>query len=348
MKHLSLLSAVACLSLCACQPPPIPPMEETLTYRDDLSVHPACNTNGLTYAAATIAGYTCAAKEYAFPDGVSEDTKKPIVLLFHGNSSSPADFETYSGDANATPMLSERLVAAGFKTYAVDFRYLTVDDSTTDNAAKNFDHAWATPIAEHFIESVMKANPGRKVSMVGFSLGTTIIRDALRRLAVKGGFDWSRVQDLVLAAGANHGVSTYRGLCPNNTPINTSMRAAVACQLGDRTAYTPTSFLANVNGEADAWDAPCSDGEHAFGVTSQCYGHKVQYTTIVMKDVSQGTYQDEFVSEASVHLEGADNQLLELTDNDLTNYFYNGYFKNHFGSIRSEHALTIAMNALSN
>jgi len=344
MKHLPLLSAVACLVLCACQPPPIPPMEETLSYRDDLTIHPACNTTNLTYTAATITGYTCAAKEYAFPEGVSEDKGKPIVLLFHGNSSSPADFETYSGDQYATPMLSERLVAAGFKTYAVDFRYLTVDDSTTDNPAKNFDHAWATPIAMHFIESVLKANPGRKVSMVGFSLGTTIIRDALRRLAVKGGFDWSRVQDLVLAAGANHGVSTYRTACTSKT----SMNSTAACQLGDRTAYTPTPFLSNVNGEADAWDTPCSDGEHAFGIASQCYGHRVQYTTIVMKDVSQGTYQDEFVSESSSHLDGAENHLLELTDNDLTNYFFNGYFKNHFGSIRSEHALTIAMTALSN
>jgi pimeloyl-ACP methyl ester carboxylesterase len=344
MKHLPLLSAVACVSLCACQPPPIPPMTEAITYRDDLSVHPACNTNGLTYTAATIPGFTCAAKEYAMPAGVTEDARKPIVLLFHGNSSTPADFETYSGDSNATPMLSERLVAAGFKVYAVDFRYLTVDDSSSDNPAKNFDHGWATPIAMSFIQSVMKANPNRKVSMVGFSLGTTIIRDALRRLAVEGGFDWSRVQDLVLAAGANHGVSSYRQLCG----INTSMRSLAACELGDRTAYIPTDFLNNINGAADVWDTPCADGEHAFGVASQCYGHKVQYTTIVMKDVSQGTYQDEFVSEASAHLDGADNQMIELTDNDATNYFYNGLFKNHFGSIRSEHALQIAMDALSN
>jgi len=344
MKHLPLLSAVACLVLCACQPPPIPPMNETLSYRDDLSIHPACNTTGLTYTAATITGYTCAAKEYAFPQGVSEDTKKPIVLLFHGNSSDPRDFETYSGDSAQTPMLSERLVAAGFKTYAVDFRTKTVDDSSTDNPAQNFDHGWATPVAEHFIESVMKANPNRKVSMVGFSLGSTIIRDALRRLAVKGGFDWSRVQDLVLAAGANHGVSTYRMYCG----VNASMKSAVACQLGDRTAYTPTDFLSLVNGDADAWDTPCADGEHAFGVAGQCYGHKVQYTTIVMHDISQGTYQDEFVSEASAHLDGADNQFIETTESDQTGWFYAPAFSDHFGSIRSEHALQIAMDALSN
>jgi pimeloyl-ACP methyl ester carboxylesterase len=349
MKHLSLLSAAVCLSLCACQPPPIPPMEEAVTYRE-LTAHPGCSTAALSYAAASIAGFNCSAKEYAFPNGVSEDTRKPVVLLFHGNSSTPKDFETFPGDSAATPMLSERLVAAGFRTYAVDFRYDLVDDpatnNTTENAAKNFDHGWATPIASSFIESMMKKFPDRKFSMVGFSLGTTIIRDSLRRLAVDGKLDWSRVQDLVLAAGANHGVSTYRTLC--TMYMNPTMRGQVACQLGDRTTYTPTGFLANNNGEAGAWETPCADGEHAFGVASQCRGHRVQYTTIVMKDVSQGTYQDEFVSEASARLEGADNQLLELTDNDATGFFYNGIFKNHFGSIRSEHALQIAVDALSN
>ena len=39
MKHLSLWSAAVCLSLCACQPPPIPPMQEAITYRE-LTAHP--------------------------------------------------------------------------------------------------------------------------------------------------------------------------------------------------------------------------------------------------------------------------------------------------------------------
>ncbi|HEY8212159.1 MAG TPA: alpha/beta fold hydrolase [Myxococcaceae bacterium] len=346
MKHLSLLSAAVCLSLCACQPPPIPPMEEAITYRE-LAAHPGCSTTALSYTAASIAGFNCSAKEYAFPGGVSENTNKPIVLLFHGNSSTPKDFEIFSGDSAQTPMLAERLVAAGFHTYAVDFRYDLVDDpatnNTTENAAKNFDHGWATPVAYAFIESAMKKFPDRKISLVGFSLGSTIIRDALRRLAVDGKMDWSRIQDVVLAAGSNHGVSTYRSLCASNT----TMRGRVACQLGDRTTYVPTDFLKNNNGEASAWETPCADGEHAFGVERQCGGHRVQYTTIVMKDVSQGTYQDEFVSEASAHLDGANNVLLELTDNDATNYFFNGFFKNHFGAIRSVHALQVAMDALS-
>src|SRR5207244_10482829 len=127
----SLLSAAACLSLCACQPPPIPPFTEAVAYRD-LAAHVGCSTTGLAYPAATITGFDCAAKEYAFPDGVREDTSKPIVLLFHGNSSNPADFETYSGDSAKTPMLSERLVAAGFRTFAVDFRKDLVDDPATN------------------------------------------------------------------------------------------------------------------------------------------------------------------------------------------------------------------------
>ncbi|HVE85119.1 MAG TPA: hypothetical protein VND93_19845 [Myxococcales bacterium] len=355
MKTLSLLSAVVCLSLCACQPPPPPPppppsFTEAITYRD-LAAHPGCTTAGLSYSAASDTGYSCAAKEYAFPGGVSEDASKPIVLLFHGNSSTPADFETYAGDANRTPMLAERLVANGFRTFAVDFRTDRVDDpasnNTTENAARNFDHGWATPIASAFIDAMMKQFPDRRFSMVGFSLGTTIIRDATRRLTADGKMDWSRIQDMVLAAGANHGVSTYRALCGTNA----TMRGQVACQLGDRTAYAPTDFLANDNGEAGAWETPCADGETAFGVGGeggQCSGHRVQYTTIVMRDISQGTYQDEFVSEASARLEGADNQLIETTEPDQTGYFYAPAFSDHFGSIRSEHALQIAMGALSN
>ena len=42
-------------------------------------IHPGCSTAGLSYTAASIPGYPCAAKAYPFPDGVSEDTSKPIV-----------------------------------------------------------------------------------------------------------------------------------------------------------------------------------------------------------------------------------------------------------------------------
>ena len=66
-----------------------------------------------------------------------------------------------------------------------------------------------------------------------------------------------------------------------------------------------------------------------------------------MRDISQGTFQDEFVSQSAAMLAGADNETDELTDQDQTGYFYGGAFKNHFGSIRSEAALTKIMSWLS-
>ena len=75
---------------------------------------------------ATIPGYKCAAKAYPL---VNEDAKKPIVLLMHGNSSTPADWEKFPADkADALPMLADRLSAQGFRVLAVDFRYDKVDD----------------------------------------------------------------------------------------------------------------------------------------------------------------------------------------------------------------------------
>src|SRR5688572_1996182 len=42
------------------------------------AAHPGCSTAGLTYSPASVAGFNCAAREFAFPAGVSEDTAKPI------------------------------------------------------------------------------------------------------------------------------------------------------------------------------------------------------------------------------------------------------------------------------
>ena len=80
---------------------------------------------------------------------------------------------------------------------------------------------------------------------------------------------------------------------------------------------------------------------------SVCGGNHVRYLTIVMQDIADGSYQDEFVSEASTHLGGADNQHVSLQDFDTSNYFYNGLFKNHYGSLRSEAGLTIIMNKVT-
>ncbi len=53
------------------------------------AIHPGCTTDGLAYTPANIPGYRCAARQFEFPPGVTEDTSKPIVILVHGNSDSP-------------------------------------------------------------------------------------------------------------------------------------------------------------------------------------------------------------------------------------------------------------------
>lgn len=310
-----------------------------------LAGHPGCTPAGLSYPAASIPGYTCAAKAYPAD---REDTKKPIVVLVHGNSSTPADWEKFPADkADAKPMLAERLVDAGFRVFAVDFRKDKSDDpagnNDTENAAQNFDHAWATPILEHLVDSVLAAYPGRKISIVSFSVGSTIVRDALRRLHRAKKKPFERIDLLALAAGGHHGVSTFRKLCG----ANPTMRGRIACELGDRTAFVDTDFSKPLNGPGGAWETPCRDGDTAYGQAGVCGGNKVRYLTLVMRDIKEGTFQDEFVSEAASALAGADNQTVELTDVDETGYFFNGLFKNHQGAIRSEKALTVLVKALS-
>lgn len=310
-----------------------------------LSGHPGCTKDGLTYPAADIPGYACAAKAYPV---TNEDTKKPIVILVHGNSSSPADWEKFPADkADAKPMLAERLSGSGFRVLSVDFRKDKVDDpagnNDTENTAQNFDHGWAVPILESMIDAVLTANPGRQLSLVGFSVAPTIVRDALRRLHRAKKKPFERIATLALAAGGHHGVSTFRKLCgPNPT-----MRGRVACELGDRTDFKETPISKSLNGPGGAWETPCGDGDTAFGQAGVCGGHKVKYLTIVMKDVKEGTFQDEFVSEGASRLLGADNRTVELTDNDDSGFFFNGIFKNHYGAIRSETALGILTTALA-
>lgn len=317
---------------------------EKVQYRD-LASHPGCTPDGLSYAAAVIPGYRCAAKAYPL---VNEDTSKPIVLLVHGNSSTPADFEKFpADDPNATPMLSERLSSAGFRVYAIDLRIDKVDDpngnNTTENAAKNYDHGWAVPLVEHLVDSVMTAFPDRKLAMVAFSIGPTVTRDALRRLHRANKKPFSRLTHLVFAAGANHGVSTFRGLCSSNP----TMRGRITCELGDLTSYTPTYFSTPLNGTDGAFETPCGDGDVAFGQAGVCDGNTVKYTTVVMQDIKDGTYQDEFVSQGSAALLGADNHTVGLASSDQTGYFLKGLFKNHYGALRSEAALQIITDALN-
>lgn len=317
--------------------------QDAIAYRDDLSTHPGCSTAGLSYAPASIPGYSCAARDFT----TNEDTTKPIVLLVHGNSDSPLGWMAHSNDtcepAGATegaPMLAERLASAGHKVLAVDLRSDLVDDpngnNETENAARNMDHGWSVPLAQHFIASVLQAYPERQVTIIGFSLGVTVIRDALRRLDVNDGLaPWSRIDDVILLAGANHGVSTF-ALCGTNP----TMRGEVTCQMGDRAAFSPTPFLAALNSD----EAPCSDGATAFG-REACGGHVVEYTTVVMQDIPGGTQQDPFVSEASAALAGANNVAIGLNDFDTSDYFFCGLFKDHYGAARSLAALDIIVGA---
>ncbi len=316
---------------------------DAVVYRDDLGTHPGCATDGMAYAPAGPDGYQCASKVYPV---ASEDTARPIVLLIHGNSDTPDEWERWPKDSGA-PMIAETLTGLGYRVMAVDFRIDKVDDpqsnNDTENAARNIDHGWATPIAQHFIRSAMEAEPDRRFTIIGFSLGATIIRDALRRIHIEGAFNpWERLDDVVLLAGANHGVSTYAKLCGKNP----TMRGQVACELGTRDSFAPTDFMSALNGPDGAYETPCSDGDGAYGATGACGGNTVAYTTVVMRDISDGSYQDEFVSESSSALAGADNRLIELDDTDETGYFFNGLLKNHYGSARSQAAIDIVVEVV--
>jgi pimeloyl-ACP methyl ester carboxylesterase len=339
-------------------------------------VHPGCSKENLSYTPANIEGYPCAAKQYDFPDGVSEDTSKPIIILIHGNSDTPAEWEGFLhpdpsmvmgfiADAEKRDQLAELLPAAGYRTIAVDFRtdLVLTDDpgGTTGNFVSNFDHGWAVPIAESLIKQVIIENPGRQVSLVGFSLGATVTRDALRRLFVQFQNDqwdinvFTRVEDVIVASGGHHGVDTYDDLCG----MNTTMRGTAACEFGQRNTYTQVPFHVPLNGPAltgsgeafGGWyETPCADASYAFGVRGACGGHAVEYTTITMKDETDGTQLDEFVSEHASRLypiECANNILTTSDDFDTSGYFFNGFLRFHFGSIRSVAGLMLIVQELA-
>jgi hypothetical protein len=294
---------------------------------------------------ASIPGYLCAAKAYPADN---EDPNKPILLLFHGNSDTPNEFEQFPSSSTPAPMLADEASRIGFRVLAVDLRFDEVDDPTsnlaTENAARNFDHGWATPIAQHFIESVMSAYPHRSLSIVGFGEGVTVVRDALRRLHRANKKPFQRIQHIVLAAGANHGIEDGQHLCDTNP----TMRGRMGCQLGDRTAYTPTPFLTSLNGPDGAFETPCVDGNTAFGQHRVCGGHKVRYTTIVMEDSPiLDDLKEEFVSQTSSALKGASNLVVPPTSIDSSKYFCGGLFHNHYGALRSDAALSLILNALT-
>jgi len=350
----------------------------TLTADARGAIHPGCATTGLAYTPAAIPGFPCAAREFAFPAGVTEDTSKPIVILVHGNSESPTGWMAFvhpdpstlnfPADTDARDQLGELLPAAGFRTIAIDMRSDLIDDANspegkdTGNTPRNADPGRNVPPPQALVRSVADAYPERRISLVGFSLGATTVRDALRRLWREhedGTWDtniFTRVQDVVVASGANHGVVSFAKQCG----VNLTMRGTVTCQMGQRNQYTVTSFHRPLNGPpmptsggqyGGWWETPCADGDYAFGERDACGGHAVAYTTITMRDLPNGTQQDEFVSEHASRLYPeacADNVLTDPTDFDTSGYFYNGFFRNHYGAVRSPAGLAAITAALEN
>ena len=337
--------------------------------------HPGCTSAGLMYTPASIASYSCAARQFDFPAGSAEDTTKPIVILVHGNSESPngwmkfvhADPSSlmFPADTTARDQLAEKLPKLGFRTLAVDLRTDKIDDPKSPegkdigNTPKNADHGWTVPLLQELIKKTAIAYPDRKISLVGFSLGATTVRDALRRLWAEnqdGKWDiniFSRIDVVVVASGANHGVVSFAKQCG----LNLTMRGTVTCEMGQRNQYTQTAFHRALNGPpidgigefGGWWETPCANGDYAYGKRSACGGNKVSYTTITMQDLMNGTQQDEFVSEHASRLypkECANNILTGLTDFDTSGYFYNGFFRNHYGAVRSEAGLAKVVAAL--
>ncbi|MGC4120831.1 MAG: alpha/beta hydrolase [Myxococcales bacterium] len=345
-----------------------------------------------------VPGFPCAGKEYTPPSGVALDSKKPIVVLVHGNSSSPNSWEEYSNsklqdqnsaqpgsqlkslsqfeltaDTSTRPMLASRLVGNGHRVIAVDFRTDLVmtlaganpaagpKDPAYGDGGGNIDHGWATPILQSLLKALMQANPDAQISLVGHSLGYTVIQDSLRRLfnehrAGKLAFNpLTRIKSVVLASGAAHGVASGAVNCS----FYKTMRGAVNCEMGDRDNWQATAFNKLLDGPEDLYSTPCADGSFAYGKFDQCGGHAIRFTTVTMRDPEGGKLQDEFVSEAAsrlnmdqVELDGAgkrrvthpacvDNHLIELSDFDSSGFFMDvanlqGFLANHFGSIRSE------------
>ena len=336
------------------------------------NIHPGCSAEGVSYPdlLAEIPGYPCAAKEYPFPDGVSEDTDKPIVILVHGNSDSPSGWESFLHpnpedwmDDEPREQLAELLPAAGFRTVAVDLRIDLVDDPKgdleTENAALNIDHGWSVPITQELIRAIAVNNPDREIAIIGFSLGATVIRDALRRLWVEwhqGEWDtniFARVRHVIPASGANHGVS-LGPICGTNR----TMRGTVTCEMGIRNQYSQTTFHEPLNGprmqDEDEWggwyETPCADGDYAFGERDACEGNTVTYTTIAIEDNPDGTQEDAFTSEHTSRLyptECANNVVNPQTAFDTSGYYMDIFpLQNHYGSVRSETGLGVIMSTL--
>jgi len=350
------------------------------------NVEPLVQTNEADVPAGSPAdetslpGYPCAAKIY---DQANPDTDKPVVILVHGNSSANTSFEeyfkadlagtdvttgagagnTFTVDATVREQLATQLLDAGYEVIAFDARIdlvTTLTDfdsaSATGNPFMNIDHGWAVPMLQSLIKAVINKYDGRKVSLVGHSLAVTTIRDALRRLynehkaGTTGAVNpFAHLKDVVLLSGANHGVANGQVLCDTYP----HMRGTVGCEMGDRATFVPTYFDKPINGPSDLFATPCADGDYAFGEHDQCEGNVVEYTTVTMQDVEDGSLQDEYVSEESSRLDlepCVANELIGLSDYDTSGYFIDAFpalLANHFGSARSTAGIALVLSKLA-
>lgn len=334
-------------------------------YRDDLTKHPGCkprtaydgklflnSSNEATVAPGTpasVAGYTCAAKEYTMPSGVTVDATKPIVILVHGNSANPNSWEEFANskltdadsstagtqlktasafqitvDSTTREQLAAKLVKKGFRVIAVDFRtentatltgaVLTAKatDPGFGDAIGNVDHGWSVPILQSLIKSIMAANPTAKVAVVGHSLGYTVIQDSLRRLYKEYKAGTSTLNPFSRLHSVVLASGAAHGVANGKFNCTTykTMRGSVNCEMGDRATYTATDFNKINNGPGDLFATPCADGDFAYGDAAACGGNVVDYSTITMKDPASGTLQDEFVSVATSRLDMDKNKTL--------------------------------------
>src|SRR6218665_596089 len=314
---------------------------------------------------ADIPGYPCAAKEYTQDNGDSSLPHSWEKFLLPPGTAINSAFENvqFNPDTQARTQLAEALIAARYQVIAVDFRTDLIPlvdptrNNTTENVAGNIDHGWASPILQSLVKAVMKNNPGRKVALVGHSLGVTVVRDAVRRLYVEsvdgaeGAINpFPQLSHVILGSGANHGVSTYdppSALCgPNLT-----MRGTIVCEMGSRSNYQQTYFHKPLNGPRDLFATPCADGDYAFGRAGQGGGNGVEYLTLTMTDINSGSnYQDLYVSESASRIEMpgcVNNTLTTLNDYDTSGYFNKGFIANHFGSVRSDAGLKHVMEFLA-
>jgi pimeloyl-ACP methyl ester carboxylesterase len=280
-------------------------------------------------------------------------------------------------------MLATKLVALGYRVIAVDFRAdvvptlanvsltATPSDSGYGDSLGNMDHGWTVPILESLLKAVITANPTKQISLVGHSLGSTVIQDTLRRTYndfKSGAFatnPFTRIHGVILASGAIHGVNGGAAACAPYT----TMRGSVNCEMGDRDTYTPTAFHNANNGPSDLFAVPCADGSYAFGKESSCGGNVVKWFTTTVQDSTGATLADEFVSQAAARISMDDydttNKVVlapDCVDNhvnlptdfdgsgfffDLGTYSFQGFLANHFGSIRSDDGMAYIVSALA-